>query len=192
MLASPGSRYCPTHSRHDKLDAAVVAAELTEAANTLESPEDVNRLLSKTLLAFIAGRIPHKKAGMIGFLGQIILRTHREIVFHQNVDRDNHPENYHLFPDEYCEESNSTTGAPVAPEPTNTPPPEIVAPEKIPDLSHFYPNDPTLDPRFHAYNPIPYIPAERQDDPVWPGEPPPATNAIRNRSLPYRRHHRSQ
>jgi hypothetical protein len=37
------------------------------------------RFLTKTVLAFIAGRLPLKKACMIGFLGQIILRTHREI-----------------------------------------------------------------------------------------------------------------
>jgi hypothetical protein len=205
---------CFTHAPKSPSPEALIAAELSEAAGSLETPEDVNRLLTKTVLAFIAGRLPHKKAGMIGFLGQIILRTHREIVFHQNVDRDNHPENYHLFPDEYCKEPKSITDspaqdqnptaptsaqavtpppaatidAPVAPEPTNTPPPEILAPEKIPDLSHFYPSDPLLDPRFHAYNPIPYIPAVRLDDPVWPGEPPPETRPV-YRKFAFRRKH---
>ena len=49
----------------------------------------------------------------------------------------------------------SPIAAPLSTEPiplTATPPPRPDAPEKIPDLSHFYANDPTLDPRFHAYN----------------------------------------
>ena len=217
MLASPGARCCASHSRHDKLDAAALAAELSQAAGSLESPEDVNRLLSKTVLAFIEGRLPLKKASMIGFLGQIILRTHREIVFHEKVERDNHPENDYLFPDLHDDESTSTsdspapvleqkpldppaaqavtpspttsTDVPVAPEQTNAPPPAPAAPAKIPDLSHFYPNDPTLDPRFNAYHPIPYIPAERDDEPVWPGERPPGMRSrLRRRPLPHRPH----
>ncbi|HEY1467998.1 MAG TPA: hypothetical protein VGF61_03060 [Candidatus Acidoferrum sp.] len=70
----------------------VVAAELSQAAGSLDSPEDVNRLLSKTVLAFIDGRLPHKTAGMIGFLGQILLRTHREIAFQDGVRRKTQPQ----------------------------------------------------------------------------------------------------
>ena len=199
-----------------------MAAELSEAAGSLATPSEVNHLLSKALLAFIAGRLPHKKAGMIGFLGQIILRTHREIAFHQQLDRKLHPRTIMLdlprpdrgevvsdppvrplspsgqqisatanaapfAPNVPSATQNATQSgaspitAPLSTEPipaTATPPSTPNAPEKIPDLSHFYPNDPTLDPRFHAYNPIPYIPAERLDEPVWPGEPPPGTRPV--------------
>ncbi len=197
-----------------------MAAELSEAAGSLATPSEVNHLLSKTLLAFIAGRLPHKKAGMIGFLGQIILRTHREIAFHRQLDRELHPRTIiHDLPrpdrgEVICDPSGAllpsynnqifatVNAAPVAPSAdppsatqndaqsgaspiaaplstdpipaTATPPPTPNAPEKIPDLSHFYP----LDPRVHAYNPIPYMPAERLDDPVWPGEPPPGTRPV--------------
>ena len=216
---------CFTHAPKPPSPEVAVAAELSEAAGSLETPEDVNRLLTKTVLAFIAGRLPAKKAGMIGFLGQIILRTHREIAFHQQAERKLHPRTIihdlprpdrseviphpsePLLPP--CDEEKSAiaNAAPVAStraatqitanpqtQPINTPPsappPTPDAPEKIPDLSHFYPNDPTLDPRFHAYNPIPYIPVERLDDPVWPGERPrpPVMHAIRRRPLPQRRY----
>ena len=81
---SPAGRRCsqPACSSHATLcftqapkspsREALIAAELSESAGFLATPSEVNRLLSKTLLAFIAGRLPHKKAGMIGFLGQII------------------------------------------------------------------------------------------------------------------------
>ena len=82
---------CFTHAPKPPSPEVAVAAELSEAAGSLETPEDVNRPLTKTVLAFIAGRLPAKKAGMIGFLGQIILRTHREIAFHQQAERKLHP-----------------------------------------------------------------------------------------------------
>jgi hypothetical protein len=62
---------CFTHAPKPPSPEVAVAAELFEAAGSLETPEDVNHLLTKTVLAFIAGRLPLKKAGMIGFLGQI-------------------------------------------------------------------------------------------------------------------------
>jgi hypothetical protein len=42
--------------------------------------------------------------------------------------------------------------------PPPTPPPTPDPPAKIPDLSRFYPNDPTLDPRFNAYHRFPSFP----------------------------------
>ena len=214
---------CFTHAPKPPSPEVAVAAELFEAAGSLETPEDVNHLLTKTVLAFIAGRLPLKKAGMIGFLGRIILRTHREIAFHQQVERKLHPRTIiHDLPrpdrsevfqhpsepllpphgEDIFAPANVAPAAPTATaaqitatpqtQPINTlpptPPPTPDAPEKIPDLSHFYPNDPTLDPRFHTYNLIPYIPAERLDDPVWPGDPPRDTRPVYRKFALRRKH----
>jgi hypothetical protein len=133
-----------------------------------------------------------KKAGMIGFLGQVILRTHREIAFQETVRSKLHPRRYTtisdaliaktspIFPNRFALPSTKTypqrSNAPPAPElqpadalsstqndaqpetPPPTPPPTPDPPAKIPDLSHFYPNDPTLDPRFNGYHRFPSFP----------------------------------
>jgi hypothetical protein len=128
-----------------------------------------------------------KKAGMIGLLGQVILRTHHEIAFQDTVRSKLHPRRYiNDLPRLYREVISDLT-EPLRPpfdedisatlkrpprqshnlqtlsrahkmmhSPRRLRPPD--PPAKIPDLSHFYPNDPTLDPRFNAYHRFPSFP----------------------------------
>jgi hypothetical protein len=121
-----------------------------------------------------------KKAGMIGFLGQVIPRTHHEIAFQETVRSKLHPRRYiNDLPRPYREiisdlpeplrppfdadisatlkrssraelqpaDALSSTQNDAQPETSPpTPPPTPDPPAKIPDLSRFYPNDPTLEP----------------------------------------------
>jgi hypothetical protein len=200
---------CFTHAPKPPSPEELLAGELSQAAGSLNSPEDVNRLLSKTVLAFIEGRLPLKKAGMIGFLGQIILRTHHEMALQKKVEaaapkqriiicdipsaateraRERMREKEELSRDSPSSGASPaaqvptpppTTSAetPLAPKQTNAPLPTPLAaptpPPKIPDLSHFYPNDPTLHPKFNAYRPITHLPPEPPpSEELWPSAVP--------------------
>jgi hypothetical protein len=86
MLATPASRYCHSHSNHAKLDATSLAAELSQAAAALATPEDVHRVTAKIFLALCEDRISLKKAGMLSYLAQTLLRAHREIAIHRKME----------------------------------------------------------------------------------------------------------
>ena len=81
MPAVPDSRFCLSHAKLAHLDASELATELTSVAGSLESPEEVHRLLAKVALAVVAGRMSARKAAVLGYLGQMLLRSHREIAF---------------------------------------------------------------------------------------------------------------
>jgi hypothetical protein len=86
MLAMPNSPYCHSHATHAKLDAATLAAELSQAAASLATPEDVHRVTAKIFLALCEDRISLKKAGMLSYLAQTLLRAHREIAIHRKME----------------------------------------------------------------------------------------------------------
>jgi len=85
MFASPDSPYCPHHAQSKLLVTSALAAELTQAAGSLASPEDVNRVLSKIFLALAADRLTTRKAAVLSYIGQMLLRSHREIAFHKKL-----------------------------------------------------------------------------------------------------------
>jgi len=185
MLAAPESRFCAHHWQHARLDAAALAAELSQPAGSLNSPEDVNRVLAKIFLALAEDRIPTRKAAVLGYLGQMLLRSHREIVFDQKLAAETEAANTprlklsRYVPRGYPSESAGSLASSSAPSrdvatapqpqatppaaqteaPPSTPPTPPPAPAKLPDLSHFYPNDPTLHPSFNAYRNT-YVPYE--------------------------------
>ena len=86
MPAVPDSRFCLSHARLAQLDASDLATELTSVAGSLESPEEVHGLLAKVALAVVAGRMSARKAAVLGYLGQMLLRSHREIAFQKKLD----------------------------------------------------------------------------------------------------------
>ena len=61
--------------------------ELSEAASSLASPEDVERVLAKLFLALVEDRITREKAGTLGFLAQMLLRSQHEIAFHKKIEQ---------------------------------------------------------------------------------------------------------
>jgi hypothetical protein len=86
MLTAPDSRYCHSHATHAKLDATTLAAELSLAAASLAAPEDVHRVTAKIFLALCEDRISLKKAGMLSYLAQTLLRAHREMAVHRKME----------------------------------------------------------------------------------------------------------
>jgi hypothetical protein len=86
MLTTPDSRYCHSHAAHAKLDATTLAGELSLAAASLATPEDVHRVTAKIFLALCEDRISIKKAGMLSYLAQTLLRANREIAIHRKME----------------------------------------------------------------------------------------------------------
>jgi hypothetical protein len=80
MIASAQSLYCPPHARLSRKEAAAFAAELSEASAHLDTPEQINAALKLTFRALITDRITARKAGTLGYLGQLMLFSHREVV----------------------------------------------------------------------------------------------------------------
>jgi hypothetical protein len=85
MPASPDSPYCRSHAKNTTIITSTLAAELSQAAGSLAAPEDVNRVLAKIFLALAADRLSTRKAAVLGYLGQMLLRSHREIAFHKKL-----------------------------------------------------------------------------------------------------------
>lgn len=85
MPASPDSLYCRSHAKNTVIVASTLAAELSQAAGSLGTPEDVNRVLAKIFLALAADRLSTRKAAVLGYIGQMLLRSHREIAFHKKL-----------------------------------------------------------------------------------------------------------
>jgi len=85
MSASPGSLYCFSHAKNNVIVASTLAAELSHAAGSLGAPEDVHRVLAKIFLALAEDRLSTRKAAVLGYLGQMLLRSHREIAFHKKL-----------------------------------------------------------------------------------------------------------
>jgi hypothetical protein len=92
-LAAGESQYCVMHAEKLKRPKdrpvhaeAELLAELSAAAGSLASPDDVNRVLAKLFLALLEDRITREKAGTLGFLAHMLLRSHREIAFHKKLE----------------------------------------------------------------------------------------------------------
>ena len=85
MPASPGSPYCRSHAKNTTIVASALAAELSQAAGSLATPEDVNRVLAKIFLALAEDRLSTRKAAVLGYIGQMLLRSHHEIAFHKKL-----------------------------------------------------------------------------------------------------------
>lgn len=85
-IASPDSRYCGFHWRNEKADAQSLCAQLDQAAGTLQGPEDVLNVLSVIFRAATQTRIPLRKAAVLGYLGQMLLRAHREIAYRRSLE----------------------------------------------------------------------------------------------------------
>ena len=69
-------RFCGTHKQTPE---QLTTVELTEAAGTLSSPDEVHRFLKAVLLNRVRGRITPKEASVYSYLCQNLLRSLREI-----------------------------------------------------------------------------------------------------------------
>src|SRR5271170_2214487 len=91
MLPLAGSPFCFSHQPAPPPDE-LLAAELLQAASSLSAPEDINRVLIKIFQAVIQDRLSLKKARALNTLAINILRSFREIAFHQQRKEDSEKE----------------------------------------------------------------------------------------------------
>ncbi len=124
MPASPDSPYCLSHTKNNVIVASTLAAELSQAAASLGTPEDVSRVLAKIFLALAEDRLSTRKAAVLGYLGQMLLRSHREIAFHKKLADEEAERNDSGFP--HGVDILATMDE--APAPAVTPPSQDLAP----------------------------------------------------------------
>jgi hypothetical protein len=99
-VCSSDPRFCGTHK---PTSAQLASAELTEAAGTLSSREDVYRFLKAVTLNRVRDRITPKEASVYAYLGQQLLRGLREIDHFKELqaereerNRPPRPNNWHV------------------------------------------------------------------------------------------------
>jgi len=89
-------RFCGTHKSTPE---QLTTVELTEAAGTLSTPDEVHRFLKAVLLNRVRGRITPKEASVYSYLCQNLLRSLREIDHFRELqsereERNRIPENF--------------------------------------------------------------------------------------------------
>ena len=156
-VCSTDPRFCGTHKPTPEQPCPessrrVATVELTEAAGTLSSPEEVHRFLKAVLLNRVRGRITPKEAAVYSYLCQNLLRSLREIDHFQELQSEreerNRPSTWNvptgLRPDELWRLPRPDRSEPArrslgegGSSTSKTPPPTF-------DPHHFYPLDPTL------------------------------------------------
>ena len=80
--SAPDSTLCPHHQPKPE---ELAAAELSAAAGTLSTPEEVNSLLTRVTLLRIEGRLTPKEASNYAYLCLILQLGQRAIAFHQKL-----------------------------------------------------------------------------------------------------------
>jgi len=80
--STPDSPFCQHHQPNPE---ALAAAELTAAAGTLSTPEEVNRFLTRVTLLRIEGKLTPKEASNYAYLCLILQLGQRAIAFHQKL-----------------------------------------------------------------------------------------------------------
>jgi hypothetical protein len=136
-------RFCGTHKPTPE---QLATAELTEAAGTLSSPDEIHTFLKAVLLNRVRGRITPKEASVYSYLCQNLLRSLREIDHFKELqaereerNRPPRPSNWHVpsaIRDDPPEPTGTESTKPVAQTPessasssTNTGKPDTVSSE---------------------------------------------------------------
>ena len=81
-ICSSGPHFCFTHKRKPE---ELLIAELTEAAGSLSTPEEIHRSLTRITLLGFQDRLTPKEACGSPYLCQILQRGQSEIAFHQKL-----------------------------------------------------------------------------------------------------------
>jgi hypothetical protein len=82
VSCAPDSPFC---FRHQPQPEKLAAAELSTAAGTLSTPEEINSLLTRVTLLRIEGRLTPKEASNYAYLCLILQLGQRAIAFHQKL-----------------------------------------------------------------------------------------------------------
>jgi hypothetical protein len=77
--------FCHAHKPPAPAAEQIVAERLTRAAGSLDSPAEVHQALKEIFRALVAGQLSRERAGTLGFLAQMLLRSHREIAFYEKA-----------------------------------------------------------------------------------------------------------
>jgi len=179
-FAAPGSRFCKHHTRDDRPDTNdALAAELAEAAGDFSSPKNVKLVMAKIFHALVQRRLSPKEAGVLCYIAQTILHSHRAIAYQQKLENASKPRVIiNDLPEPLRDGPRHNPDGTVIPEPPLVPPlppadlstlPESSSTSSTPpivtqpppanrDLNHFFPRDPTLapglqDPNLHSMAP---------------------------------------
>ncbi len=100
-VCSTSPHFCFTHKPDpDQL----LIAELTEAAGSLSTPEEIHNFLKKVTLLRVQGRITPKESGNYTYLCQNLQRGLRDIAFHQKLrqERAEHEAEQTRSKDPFC------------------------------------------------------------------------------------------
>ena len=65
-----------------------MAQRLSKAAGSLDSPAEVHGALKEIFRALVEGQLSRERAGTLGFLAQMLLRSHREIAYYEKAQLD--------------------------------------------------------------------------------------------------------
>lgn len=84
-ICSTSPQFCFTHKAKPE---ELITAELTEAAGSLSTPEEIHNFLTRVTLLRIQGRLTPKESCAYAYLCQILQRGQREIAFHQKLRDD--------------------------------------------------------------------------------------------------------
>lgn len=129
-VCSADPRFCGTHKPTPE---QLATTELTEAAGTLSSPEEVHRFLKAVLLNRVRGRITPKEASVYSYLCQNLLRSLREIDHFQELQSEREQRNvspellWHLPRPDRSDPPESAANVSVSVQPLATPAPLAVA-----------------------------------------------------------------
>ena len=91
-VAILGSTFCERHARKAALQEASnkteidLGAQLAEAAAKLSSPEELNLVLGQIFRALALDLISTRKAAVLGYLIQMLLRTQHEIFRREQIE----------------------------------------------------------------------------------------------------------
>ena len=84
-ICSSSAEFCFTHKPKPE---DTLIAELTAAAGSLSTPEDIHNFLRKVTLLRVQGRLTPKESCAYAYLCQILQRGQREIAFHEKFRRE--------------------------------------------------------------------------------------------------------
>jgi hypothetical protein len=76
-ISNPASGLCYTHSRplEKQAEAENLAAQLIGQLTTFESAYDINQVLSKLFILLAQDRVSSRRAAVLAYIGNLLLRT---------------------------------------------------------------------------------------------------------------------
>ena len=87
-VCTTSAKFCYAHKPPARSAEQIVARRLSKAAGSLDSPAEVHGALKEIFRALVEGQLSRERAGTLGFLAQMLLRSHREIAYYEKAQLD--------------------------------------------------------------------------------------------------------